>query len=116
MISIAENLQPSARGELEITDVNNEYLRRGKLNVELLGRGFAWLDTGTPESLLDAGNFIHTVQTRQGVQVACLEEIAYQQGFIDEAAVRGFIKSCRSSNYSNYLLNMLEAGESYANN
>jgi glucose-1-phosphate thymidylyltransferase len=116
VISIAENLQPSARGELEITDVNNEYLRRGKLNEELLGRGFAWLDTGTPESLLDAGNFIHTVQTRQGVQVACLEEIAYQQGFIDEAAVRGFIKSCRSSSYSNYLLNMLEAGESYANN
>ncbi|MBE6381378.1 MAG: glucose-1-phosphate thymidylyltransferase RfbA [Lentisphaerae bacterium] len=116
VVSIAGDLRPSARGELEITDVNNEYLRRGKLNVELLGRGFAWLDTGTPESLLDAGNFIHTVQTRQGVQVACLEEIAYQQGFIGRNELEGFIASQRSSKYAEYLQNILDAGEINADN
>ncbi len=82
VIDIAANLRPSPRGELEITDVNREYLRRGQLSVEVLGRGVAWLDTGTPESLLEAGEYIATIEKRQGLKVACLEEIALAQGFI----------------------------------
>lgn len=83
VVDIASNLAPSNRGELEITDVNIEYLKRGNLQVELLGRGIAWLDTGTPKAILSAANFIETIQSRQGLYVACLEEIAYNQGFID---------------------------------
>jgi len=83
VIDIARNVQPSARGEIEITAVNNEYLRRGELNVEILGRGTAWLDTGTYEGLIEAGNYVETIQKRQGLYVACIEEIAYAQGWID---------------------------------
>ena len=82
VVDIAKNVEPSARGEKEITSVNNEYLKRGKLKVELLGRGFAWLDTGTPDSLLEAANFVATFQKRQGLYVSCIEEIAYKRGFI----------------------------------
>jgi glucose-1-phosphate thymidylyltransferase len=82
VVEIARNLKPSARGELEITDVNREYLRRGQLRVELLGRGMAWLDTGTYDGLLEASNFIETIQKRQGLYVACIEEIAYRNGWI----------------------------------
>ncbi len=104
---IAEELKPSARGELEITDLNNEYLRRGELRVEQLGRGVAWLDTGTADSLMDASEFIQVLQHRQGLMVACLEEIAYQMGFIDEAAVRRIADSLGNSSYGRYLKNIL---------
>ncbi|WP_284541039.1 glucose-1-phosphate thymidylyltransferase RfbA, partial [Pleomorphomonas sp. T1.2MG-36] len=83
VVEIAANLRPSPRGELEITDVNRAYLERGKLNVELMGRGYAWLDTGTPDSLLEAGDFVGTLQRRQGIKIACPEEIAFRNGFID---------------------------------
>ncbi len=104
---IAEALKPSTRGELEITDLNNEYLRRGELRVERLGRGVAWLDTGTADSLMDASEFIQVLQHRQGLMVACLEEIAYQMGFIDGAAVRRIADSLGNSSYGVYLRNIL---------
>jgi len=103
VIRIAENLQPSPRGEYEITDVNREYLQRGKLTVELLGRGFAWLDTGTPASLADAANFVKTVEDRQGLKIACIEEVAYRMGFIDLTGLQSLAKSLRTSSYGEYL-------------
>jgi glucose-1-phosphate thymidylyltransferase len=108
VLEIAAGLKPSARGELEITDVNLEYLRGGDLHVELLGRGVAWLDTGTNESLLQASNFVETIQERQGLKIACLEEIAFRQGYIDrdELARRGE-QMCNSS-YGAYLLRLAE--------
>lgn len=107
VVEIARNLKPSARGELEITDVNREYLQRGKLTVELMGRGMAWLDTGTHESLLEAGNFIATIEHRQGLKVACLEEIAYSKGFIDRDQFLALAKALGNSQYGEYLLNIL---------
>jgi glucose-1-phosphate thymidylyltransferase len=93
---------------LEITDVNREYLRRGNLRVELLGRGFAWLDTGTQESLLDASVFVETIEKRQGLKVACIEEVAYRMGYIDAVQVEKLARTLLKSGYGQYLLNMIE--------
>ena len=103
-------LQPGARGELEITDVNREYLRRGTLHVKVLGRGMAWLDTGTQASLLDAGNYIAAIENRQGLKIACLEEIAYHQGFIDRAGLEACIADSPKSPYREYLEMVLKEG------
>jgi len=104
VIEIAKGIKPSARGELEITSVNEEYLNRGDLMVELMGRGYAWLDTGTHDSLLEASSFIQTIEKRQGLKVACLEEIAYEQGFIDAARVRELAAPLAKSGYGEYLI------------
>ncbi|GAA5014943.1 glucose-1-phosphate thymidylyltransferase RfbA [Massilia kyonggiensis] len=106
--NVAADIKPSARGELEITDVNRCYLERGKLNVEIMGRGFAWLDTGTHDSLLEAASFIATLQKRQGLQVACPEEIAYRQGWIDAASLQKLAAPLAKNGYGNYLLNLLK--------
>jgi glucose-1-phosphate thymidylyltransferase len=108
VLEIARNLAPSARGELEITDVNLEYLKLGKLHVEKLGRGFAWLDTGTHQSLLQAANFIRTIEERQGLMVACVEEVAYHMGFIDASQVRSIAETMPRNPYGEYLLHTLE--------
>lgn len=108
VVDIAKGLQPSDRGELEITDLNREYLDRGQLKVELLGRGTAWMDTGTHESLLQAGNFIATLQQRQGLQVACPEEIAWRMGYIDDEDLAKLAKPMDSSSYGEYLVGLLE--------
>lgn len=104
VVKIAKNIKPSPRGELEITDINNEYLRRGKLKVELFGRGMAWLDTGTHRGLLDAANYVEAVQTRQGLFVSCLEEIAYRQGYISKAQLLELAKPLLKTEYGQYLL------------
>ena len=103
VVEIARNLKPGARGELEITDVNREYLRRGMLHVKVLGRGMAWLDTGTQQSLLDASNYIAAIENRQGLKIACLEEIAFHQGFIDRAGLERCIAESPKSPYREYL-------------
>ncbi|NKI19141.1 glucose-1-phosphate thymidylyltransferase RfbA [Spongiibacter sp. KMU-166] len=108
VVEIARNIQPSPRGELEITDVNMAYLKQGKLNVEVLGRGFAWLDTGTHDSLLEAGHFVQTVEHRQGLKVACLEEIAYRQGWISQQALLEQADSLRKTGYGQYLQRVAE--------
>lgn len=108
IVDIASSVKPSARGELEITDVNNFYLKRGDLHVELLGRGVAWLDTGTPDSLLDAGKFVQTVQTRQGLHIACLEEIAWRSGWIDDKALRELAEPLKKTSYGQYLIEICE--------
>ena len=108
VLDISASLQPSARGELEITDVNLAYLRKGSLHVERLGRGIAWLDTGTPESLLQAGNFIQTLEQRQGLMVACLEEIAYKMGYLSEADLLKAADSMTNSRYGQYLRKVIE--------
>ena len=108
VVSIARGLKPSKRGELEITDVNVEYLRRGTLHMELLGRGMAWLDTGTHESLHDASTFIETIEKRQGLKIACVEEIAYRMGYIDAEQLRRVATPFRQSAYGAYLLNLLD--------
>ena len=108
VVDIAREITPSARGELEITAVNNAYLNRGNLRVEKLGRGTAWLDTGTHESLLQAGNFIETIEKRQGLKVACLEEIAFQMGYIDADQVRSAAAELEKTEYAAYLLQLLE--------
>jgi len=108
VVDIAKSLRPSARGELEITDVNKVYLERGLLNVEKMGRGIAWLDTGTHDSLNQASNFIETVEKRQGLKVACIEEIAYRMGYIDEAQVEKLADPLKKNGYGQYLLNMLK--------
>ena len=108
VVGVAESLKPSPRGELEITDVNRWYLERGQLNTQVLGRGIAWLDTGTHDSLLDASNFIHTIETRQGLKVSCPEEIAYRLGYIDEAQLHVLASRIGKSSYGRYLLRLLE--------
>ena len=110
VVDIARNLKPSPRGEYEITDVNKEYLRRGKLKVKLMGRGYAWLDTGTHDSLADATAYIKTVQDRQGLKVACIEEIAYRMGFIDRAQFVRLGEALRKSTYGEYLLRVAQDG------
>lgn len=107
-VDIAKQLRPSARGELEITDVNHAYLDAGRLHVERLGRGIAWLDTGTQEALLQAANFIQTIEERQGLKVACLEEIAYRLGYIDAEELRHSGRSMADSPYGQYLLGLLD--------
>ena len=108
VIDIARNLQPSPRGEYEITDVNQEYLRRGTLKVGILGRGTAWLDTGTFESLMQAGEFVRVIEQRQGLKVGAIEEIAYRQGFISADQLRAIAEPLRKSGYGDYLLNLPE--------
>jgi glucose-1-phosphate thymidylyltransferase len=108
VLDIAKNLKPSPRGELEITDVNIAYLNQEQLNVEMLGRGVAWLDTGTHESLLHACNFIQTLQERQGLMVACLEEIAYAQGFITAEQLQRQAEAIKKSSYGQYLLSLIQ--------
>jgi glucose-1-phosphate thymidylyltransferase len=110
VLEIAASLSPSARGELEITDVNRTYLERGRLRVEIFGRGVAWLDTGTHESLLQAAMFIETIETRQGWKVCCPEEIAYRAGFIDAAQLERLAEPLRKSEYGAYLLRLLREG------
>ena len=107
---IARSLKPSARGELEVTDLNNEYLKRGQLNVELMGRGFAWLDTGTHESLVDATLYVKTIEDRQGLKISCIEEIAYKMGYIDEEGLSKLAKPLEKSGYGEYLLKVIEEG------
>lgn len=107
--NIAKSIKPSARGELEITDVNREYLNRGKLKVEVFGRGFAWLDTGTPESLLEASNFVATLQKRQGFYIGCIEEVAYRMGYITKEQLIELAKKMANSEYGKYLIEL--AGE-----
>lgn len=104
VVEIAGNIKPSARGELEITDVNNAYLQKGKLHVEMLGRGYAWLDTGTYKSMLEAANFIHTIETRQGLQVACLEEIAYENKWMTAKEVQAAAVNMGKTEYGQYLM------------
>ena len=106
VVQIAKTIKPSERGELEITTVNQEYLKRNVLKVELLGRGFAWLDTGTHDSLMEAGQFIHTIEKRQGLKVACLEEIAFNMKYIDKAQLIKLAQPLKKNGYGQYLLNL----------
>lgn len=108
VIEIAKNVKPSARGELEITAVNNEYLKRGQLKVELLGRGIAWLDTGTPGNMLKAGAFVETIQERQGLQIACIEEIAWNRGLINDTQLKAIGEELKSTKYGQYILSLLK--------
>jgi glucose-1-phosphate thymidylyltransferase len=108
VVDISKNIKPSARGELEITAVNNEYLRRGNLRVELLGKGFAWLDTGTHKSLLDVSNFVETIQTRQGLYIACIEAVAYRKGFINREQFLKLVEPFMKTEYGRYLLQVAD--------
>ena len=108
VIEIAKCIDPSHRGELEITDVNKKYLKKGELRVELMGRGYAWLDTGTHESLLEAGEFISTIEKRQGLKIACIEEIAYRLGYIDKEQLAELAQHSNHSEYGKYLLRLIE--------
>ena len=107
-VALAKTLQPSARGELEITALNEEYLKRGKLHVELMGRGMAWLDTGTPEGMLNAAQYVEAVQSRQGMYIACPEEIAWQQGFITDEQVAAIGSELKMTEYGQYLLDLVK--------
>jgi glucose-1-phosphate thymidylyltransferase len=111
VVDIAENLKPSARGELEITDVNLEYLKKGELKVELLGRGFAWLDTGTQEALQQAASYIQAIQDRQGLKVSCIEEIAYNLGYIDRKELANLAAGLAQNEYGQYLLRLIDEEE-----
>lgn len=108
VVQIAKQIEPSARGELEITSINNEYLRRGTLKVQLLGRGFAWLDTGNPDALMEASNFIATIQKRQGLYASCIEEIAYKRGFINKEQLAKLAESQIKTPYGQYLMRLCE--------
>jgi glucose-1-phosphate thymidylyltransferase len=112
VVRIAENLKPSSRGELEITDVNLAYLRQGSLRVELLGRGFAWLDTGTHESLQQAGDFVKSIQDRQGLKIGCIEEIAFRLGYIDADRIRAIAADLLKNEYGRYLMEIVESEDS----
>ena len=112
VVEIAKSVKPSERGELEITSVNNEYLRRGKLKVELFGRGMAWLDTGTHKGLLEASNYVEAVQTRQGLYIACLEEIAYRKGYIDKDKLLELAKPLMKTEYGQYLVRIANENQS----
>ena len=107
VLEVARHLKPSARGEVEITDINNDYLERGELQVEILGRGFAWLDAGTHESLLQAANFVHALQERQGMMISCPEEIAFRRGYISRDQFRSLAEALRSNRYGLYLFQLL---------
>ncbi len=109
VVDIAAEVKPSGRGELEITDVSNRYLQQGQLQVERLGRGFTWLDTGTRDTLLEAAEFVRTVERRQGLKIACVEEIAYRMGFIDAARLERLAEPLKKNHYGQYLLNLLAA-------
>lgn len=108
VVDIAKNIKPSARGELEITDVNNVYLTKGALRVKTMGRGFAWLDTGTQQAMIDAALYVRTIEERQGLKISCIEEIAYKMGYIDAARLREVAEPLRKSGYGEYLLKILE--------
>ncbi len=110
VIEIAKKIKPSDRGELEITDVNREYMKLGKLNVQLFGRGFAWLDTGNPEALLNAASFVSTVQKRQGLYISCIEEIAYKRGFIDEKQLMKLAEPMIKTEYGQYIMSVVNDG------
>jgi glucose-1-phosphate thymidylyltransferase len=110
VLDIAANIKPSPRGELEITDVNNVYLQQGRLNVERMGRGYAWLDTGTHDSLVDATHFVQTVERRQGLKIACPEEIAYRKRLIDDAQLEALAQPLMKNEYGHYLLKVLNEG------
>jgi glucose-1-phosphate thymidylyltransferase len=107
-VALAKSLKPSARGELEITDLNQRYLEGAQLHVEIMGRGYAWLDTGTPQSMLDASQFIATLENRQGLKISCPEEIAYRQGWIDAGALEALAQPLIKNGYGQYLLALLK--------
>ncbi len=108
VVEMAKNLKPSARGELEITDINRIYMEQGRLSVAMMGRGYAWLDTGTHQSLIEASNFIATIEERQGLKVSCPEEIAYRKGFIDAEQVKLLAEPLKKNAYGQYLLKMIK--------
>ncbi|MBQ7450678.1 glucose-1-phosphate thymidylyltransferase RfbA [bacterium] len=108
VVNYAKNLKPSARGELEITDLNRIYLEKGELNVEVLGRGFAWLDTGTHNSLLQAGQYVQTIEENQGIKIACLEEIAYRKGFLTKEQIAEQVKKYKNNEYFNYVARLIK--------
>jgi glucose-1-phosphate thymidylyltransferase len=110
VVDLARHVRPSARGELEITDLNRLYMEAGSLHVERMGRGYAWLDTGTHDSLLEASEFVRTIQHRQGIQLACLEEVAWQRGFIDDAQLQARGEAFAKTGYGRYLLGLLQTG------
>ena len=114
VIQIAHDLKPSARGELEITDVNRTYLERGQLHVQLMGRGFAWLDTGTHASLVDATQYVKTIEDRQGLKIACIEEIAYRMGYVDRSQLEALAQPLVKSGYGEYLLRIAQSDDSSA--
>jgi glucose-1-phosphate thymidylyltransferase len=111
VVEIARNLKPSARGEYEITDVNKEYLRQGRLKVQRMDRGTAWLDTGTFASLMQAGQYVQVIEERQGLKIGCIEEIAWRMGFIDDAQAEQIAQPLVNSGYGKYILNQLKAGK-----